>query len=838
MSSAPASNTSVEAAPLCTSRPKIKGKPSSFPSIAALNLFRKKLPPPRPSSLVDPYEVAPGIWSTDATARVFGYLDTNDKSVELSQKVKRKPVPIRDSLSGCEQAHFVGRTEQCNTEKIKDELEAPSQLREKGQDEKEIERGNNWFGVRQRTMKTVSKDDQLLERGANPRTGLVSPFVVGDDSGECLGGDYVAGAKVRSADPSLGKRACSGMWKQDSLGWSLVESPLFSPIAQSMSEMSRTICQEQLEDRLLVDMPSVNDPNSKNMTNEQIKQYQERIARVHKRGGGSIAMLDPDTLPSPRERTPVGPSTPPMKLRKIRRKEIGSGAVRYRNSSDTVIINANNRASSLPRPRKDIMERQEVRIVTPSNTPKGSSFESSADVGNAKGKTGAFLGRESRSTCIQTVSATHSQPYLNSGQAHQNHQKGSESGQSSTESEPPVVSRTLSQCIHRLQLPNPSPFANLETSAHRPPVQLRPRDLGQQRRAVENACSTTFTTTSTKGVEWDQRPKLRRQDEKDVVQRVNHLSPKYEQPLEGYHHIRTPRNKLFLPEDFLVDAIHTSGSVPGGRSQAIGSPKKADRAKNPVNTRCQRKTQMHAECFRQPPCEDWPRCLASPNHTIQILGRESVNVAQESIQRKRGGDGYTPAIGHRGNHCDQYRRIPLARLQPTSDNLEQATLPAELTDRSESRVWFGEQWAEVEREWESERPDLSALMLEETMEQSRSPSKTAADMNSWLYSREALAEPLVTQSLIQQPFSQMMCHFVRTLHHASLALNTLGMANATTQDQLRAMKDLALAALYLLLLSKSLMDLRGVLIFACKALYCAWHPMQTFLRILRWCVIG
>lgn len=64
------------------------------------------------------------------------------------------------------------------------------------------------------------------------------------------------------------------------------------------------------------------------------------------------------------------------------------------------------------------------------------------------------------------------------------------------------------------------------------------------------------------------------------------------------------------------------------------------------------------------------------------------------------------------------------------------------------------------------------------------------------------------------------------------------MANATTWDHFRVVKDLALAALYLLVLLISVMILREVLVFLCKVLYCVWHPIQAILKIIGWCIVG
>ncbi|KAF9893821.1 hypothetical protein FE257_009991 [Aspergillus nanangensis] len=55
------------------------------------------------------------------------------------------------------------------------------------------------------------------------------------------------------------------------------------------------------EDRFVVNMPSAREPNPPIMNDDQISDFQKSIEKVHKEGG---AMLDPDTLPSPRTRTP------------------------------------------------------------------------------------------------------------------------------------------------------------------------------------------------------------------------------------------------------------------------------------------------------------------------------------------------------------------------------------------------------------------------------------------------------------------------------------------------------------------------------------------------------
>jgi len=112
MSSPPTSTTSTKAATLSQLKRKER-RSSSFPTIAALRFFRKK-PASEPPSPREPYEVAPGIWNTDASAKVFGYVNTTDdepttKSRKQSVKSKKrdpielalgKPVLIRVGRKG------------------------------------------------------------------------------------------------------------------------------------------------------------------------------------------------------------------------------------------------------------------------------------------------------------------------------------------------------------------------------------------------------------------------------------------------------------------------------------------------------------------------------------------------------------------------------------------------------------------------------------------------------------------------------------------------------------------------------------------------------------------
>ncbi|KAL9030111.1 MAG: hypothetical protein Q9196_001722 [Gyalolechia fulgens] len=68
---------------------------------------------------------------------------------------------------------------------------------------------------------SVCREDVLTKRGANPRTGIISPYILSGNSEASDGNDYVHvgwAQKERESAASANER-----WRQDDLGWSLIE---------------------------------------------------------------------------------------------------------------------------------------------------------------------------------------------------------------------------------------------------------------------------------------------------------------------------------------------------------------------------------------------------------------------------------------------------------------------------------------------------------------------------------------------------------------------------------------------------------------------------------------
>lgn len=179
------------------------------------------------------------------------------------------------------------------------------------------------LGHPKRQMRTVSRDDYLTGRGANPRTGLISPSISASQSDTSM-------AHLRQSANTLDKK-----WRPRGDQWVSLDTndktPLPTPPTDEdaanqlfidprdqaqayVGQMSKSgVPLTTLEDRFVVNMPSAKEPSPPTMTPHQIIDFQRAIERVYRH---NEEMVDPNTPPSPRVATPEGRSTPPKKLSK------------------------------------------------------------------------------------------------------------------------------------------------------------------------------------------------------------------------------------------------------------------------------------------------------------------------------------------------------------------------------------------------------------------------------------------------------------------------------------------------------------------------------------------
>ena len=848
--------------------------------------------------------MAPGIWNTDATAKAFGYIDTDDEyktSRSKTQSVKRtksngrdrgevpqrKPVPVAGRTTHVQGAYIHDST---GDSSISTSANNEGGQRRSGQVQKyearKSERKSQHRNRRNR-MRTVDSDDRLTVQGANPRTGLVSPAIVSDNSDSSPTEDYV---NIRKPPISRNR---SGKWKAEGQGWSLVESPRLSPIPQSThGQPSRQVSTRDLQDKLPLEMSGVDDPELdpelESVMEQRTREYQKKLARIRKKEG-SGAMVDPDTLPSPRAWTPEGPSTPPNRLQKLLRRKPVANAMRAKEeSADTVVRNEQKRASSVPTPRQESEERHHnrVRIVTPSNTPRDSSLEIHTEKKAMTNPENPFLGLR-QPISSQTANATPSQ-YTRLAQReevrclpHRNTQQQTLS-QLSTRTKPrpevhlrthrenrnpfnenleePPATLTLSQYLPRLQFMHPSHFANLEKPPSCRPTQTLParlRPLDQQRKVVEDACTSTSTfTTTLNGIPAREgRPRMQRQGGSRGVPKASHHPPESGELRENYLWAGSPTSK----QPSCTKLTEETQDLRHGKSLPIGLAHKAmpqrDEAEvirpkgvrldsadyrtkvaSPETEPAVRLTVLgdtHNRPFQAPQ----PRERSAPMSELGRLRLESANVVRENAPKRSYGDGCTPTYGHRGENGDRTYAEWGFMGDAEDDIVSHAVYPIDPTEyavRSDGYAWFAGQWAETDQ---AEGHLGSVVGKEVKALELRQPMlETAASAKLFLHAFEDWLQLSAKLRWVRHRLYRMARHVVRTFHHNSPALTVLRSPNAKPQDYLTAMKDVSLAVAYLLVLLNVYMALRKLFMMAIRIVYWVCHPVDLMAVAFGWCV--
>lgn len=191
--------------------------------------------------------------------------------------------------------------------------------------------------ARRRSQRTVSHDDHLTGRGANPRTGLVSPSVSSSSRP----------SKERTPRHGKGKPQAAGKWRLKGDQWISMDTDDKTPLPSPTSEGAPPAAQDRAQDhaqayldhltdsgvpphkmdeKFVVNMPSTNDPNPPTMSTQQISEFQRAVDRLRRHGGEPV---DPNTPPTPRVVTPGGKSTPPNRLPEDQRRPAWTPSRRY-----------------------------------------------------------------------------------------------------------------------------------------------------------------------------------------------------------------------------------------------------------------------------------------------------------------------------------------------------------------------------------------------------------------------------------------------------------------------------------------------------------------------------
>lgn len=187
---------------------------------------------------------------------------------------------------------------------------------EEAGEEKEYEVQN---GEQQRTTRTICRDDEFVHRGANPRTGIVSPFIFGEGGGEdCRSPDMLR----KRTD---GGRAKGESWIEDIPQCGLVESGPLSSTAHTFDDGSTY--RKRPRKMKNSQIPSHENMRLPEMTNEEALKYRGELRSLcGSDPNTAVAMRRPVFLNSTQWMS-ASPIPPLTELQHIHRKKVGSGPV-------------------------------------------------------------------------------------------------------------------------------------------------------------------------------------------------------------------------------------------------------------------------------------------------------------------------------------------------------------------------------------------------------------------------------------------------------------------------------------------------------------------------------
>ena len=670
-------------------------------------------------------------------------------------------------------------------------------------------------------MKTVSRDDELVERAANPRTGIVSPFVTSEDSNrENTSDDYVTVERPREKKARPDRNISNGRWEQDSQGWSMVRSPSPSPVSRSAKDTtSRLISMEVLRNDSPPDLPGVCNMKLTKTTGEQPRRHQKCVEQSNNYGDGTHSASNPAIFA--RRITPERPTSQPRKLQKTIRKEVGNVMASKLESSDTVIANGHATATPLSHPKYHARGSQQLRMASPSQTVQGGLSRISQDA----------IASNPCLTSQEPITGSDAQPDLKRRGLYANVQQPSGIRRSPEEgsSDHPLSSSILSQYLPRPHSPHSNHFAGLAATSYRRPAQLLParlQPLEDRWRAVEDACIFPATTGPNSSQGNHQRPKLRRQNERDGLQSIDRQAFHGRSQETHLHQSMVPlnvekrscKNAIDLADRSVnLTRIKTRLSSEAGLWRDL-----VDMGGSEAGTRATKPNRIRMEGL-----------MGDISPQRDRLSPRSAKMVTEPVARSRDIRECIHVCGHQNRNAQnsEARHIPLRdgfkRQQPSKEVVG-------YTD--EGGVCFEGQWAnkiEIEKEADDPLPKQQVSIARR-----HRLSKKAAGARSCIQDIESLLQTSMLVARLQQIAKESICQVVSTLRRASPAIDVIRAPTADSTSYLRAVIDLMLAGLYLSVLLNALMVVGRLLLVVVRLVYWICHPIQLVSAIMRWYILG
>ena len=191
-----------------------------------------------------------------------------------------------------------------------------------GQDERDGPRAQEDMyenGAGPRPMGTMCEDDEFVFRGANPRTGIVSPFVFGEGSANLWQG-LAASRDMPERGETSGRS-----WREIGLGWGLMNHvPLSSSTQRIDDESSCTKPSKRLEH---METSGRVESRISHANEDKMQAYRSDLTDLcQSRAENHTAIRTPILSPSA-QREPASPAVLPRDSQRIHRKKVGSGHV-------------------------------------------------------------------------------------------------------------------------------------------------------------------------------------------------------------------------------------------------------------------------------------------------------------------------------------------------------------------------------------------------------------------------------------------------------------------------------------------------------------------------------
>lgn len=817
----------------------------SVQSIISLNPFRKKHPA-RPPLSTKPYEVFPGIWNTDATAKVFGYLDSNKPPLPNStdeRLIQRQRSNRRTHLQSTNLARkLLDRFREVHTDNGADEfsgrthcqcVEGWDRRSQKRHDEANRGRETSQCTAMRSRMRMVSRDDELMQRGANPRTGFVSPELVADNIGGGARNGQIAAEHPKELKG--GKNDMGGQWKQNDLGWSLIESPSFSPSAEDFGkEPGRALLVDKLQDQCMEVMPGVDKSVPVETTSAQIQQYQKKFPDVYTSGRVNPAEVGPRLWMPEGQRNGV---------QNIPRKEVGSGHPQRNGSTSTVIAQDGIRASSLSTSQNDNVRDRSVRIVTPlsaqtSNTPQCSLVDHNHQVFDS----GSYPEKppDQRTDSIKRFSFP--KIYHGIGPL-------SEAKIPNTPKAPAAPSSTPlppRRYVPHLDFLHSSQVSSFTSSYHRPkeiqPARSRSvkivesKNRGNNGSPDENSgrglrieergqiglknCATESLRASLPNSEQERRREHCVHGTQPAISSYSSTTPTPSKPALKMHNERIYKPRI-VPDALGIDVEDGKRIV------------KVDRGAGKLREECS--AAASCSCIR---CDYSPSQVAAGIVTIKkALSPRNANIPRNPLQD-------TAGCVHVEKSIDETSgEIFAAKMRSAIGTQEQGSKksPYQNSKGHPQLEFFGNErftghrakGLDDEKHDEKNREScVDGLVLD--------GSDLGVVVELWkliALVKEKFYDSIGIRS-IQRLLTEMIYHIFRTLHTSSPALEVLRMPNAKMREYLAAIKDVIRAIFYLWILLNTVIVIGKVLRLAAVAINLVWLPLKIVLLVARWFISG